>query len=261
MLSTINEQQEETWLDGSNPPVLNEDEVESKLTAESLAEEASSGENPASADDDIMSHPMQQSATTQTLLSVPHAQDWEPGLEIRDDTGKVYFVVENNACLGETDTGLMLYVATIADPDSLIAVAVIYRGNSCFRDFFWVFTYSPNYDRQSPERRVDGRELFIYAKLTQSPLHKTYTYQLCTGPDEYELIMQAKNAKIRLILIISCAFAIFCAKWNIKFYEPGNDTALVIRDQKEGSLAIAPGVSLLASVCIACAFDRLTKPI
>jgi hypothetical protein len=139
--------------------------------------------------------------------------------------------------------------------------AVVLRWMGTFSDCIEIYTTTANYVGQRSSGAEDAQAelstppLFLFSKLiSRFTLCGSYRYYRCKKENENDLTLIDKKRVIPISLLLSCCMSIlliFCVKFNIKFYEPGQrkKNAPVLW-RKNDSLEVAQGFPLFEAVCI-----------
>jgi len=205
-------------------------------------------------------HACYDPTTTHQLLKVDRAFSWGQGTKIYNDKGKTLFEVKWQGCSNMTPAG-PVYTAMLSESETGEPVAYISKGPEVFRETYYIFTAFPNFVDEPATMQSEQTEWYLLGTVRQSVLGKNYVCKHCTVGNEFETTMRAKNGNIRCALL-PCMLPFICPRWNLKFYNVNDpmDHPAIVRDQRENTLAVAPGNNVLEAVCISYAVDRLTNP-
>jgi hypothetical protein len=118
------------------------------------------------------------------------------------------------------------------------------KADSCGKNYFSIYGYQ------------EGAAPVFKATIQQSVLGKK-----CKLYDDNEnVLLKAKNGNIRFAdLLLPCLLC--CHAWRLEFYKPGHsEDKVLMRDQGEGIVTVAPGESPLMAICVAYAIDKFLTP-
>jgi hypothetical protein len=193
--------------------------------------------------------------TTHKLLKVPRAYNWHPGMIIHDDKGKALFKVISERCVYCKGDPAPVYEAHLMDIETREEVAYIKAVVENFGETYHIYMACPPVSRYQ-----SGPNFYEAGILRQSAFGKNYTYKRRVEGHHFSTAMKASNGRIRCSLF-ACMIPFICPRWNIKFYDIHHpENPVIIRDQRENTLSVAPGENLLEAVSISYAVDRLTNP-
>jgi hypothetical protein len=193
-------------------------------------------------------------------LHIPASHAWPVGTGIKDDKGQVMIkiireqIVDSNLIMGP------IYRVIIGDASGT-TIAMVQRGDkpdSCLKDHFSIYALGgpPTPSDQKGAPPVLDVPWHFKAKIRQSVLGKKYK----PYDDNDNVLLKAKNGNIRCALfLLPC---LFCnPTWRLEFYKPGHsEDKVIVRDQGEGIVTVAPGESPLMAVCVAYAIDKFLTP-
>eukprot|EP00521_Asterionellopsis_glacialis_P017861 CAMPEP_0195305048 /NCGR_PEP_ID=MMETSP0707-20130614/35581_1 /TAXON_ID=33640 /ORGANISM="Asterionellopsis glacialis, Strain CCMP134" /LENGTH=295 /DNA_ID=CAMNT_0040369053 /DNA_START=205 /DNA_END=1089 /DNA_ORIENTATION=+ len=199
-----------------------------------------------------------------TFLRVPRISGWKTDgtTQIRDSTGKVHFIVSKLFYIyfGGRHVKQIGNAAILADPEGN-DVALLLNG-FLSKNQVEICSFVPNYELGVPEKQlipldVNGKRVYFHTELARSLCGEDYDYSLMVYNDE--AFKQVNLRGRRTESFLSCAHYSSSDRksWGINFRNH-DDEILVSIDQQEEIVTVHPGMNLLASVCIAFAFDTLS---
>lgn len=186
-------------------------------------------------------------------LRVPNGA-WRPDTVITDQDGNEMFVLLDQI------NEMRSYEAVFGDLDGRRLVCVKRHVIKQFwRDGFFFCTYRPNFPSQTPlhEKDIDNKKLYPFAYLQISPLKGRFFYRIFDGEDDLSKPKLVAENPWLGFMVVCCTPMIRCGKWTAQFRKNRQRSTVVSVDQWKNTVTVAPGMDLLAALCMSYVFDRM----
>jgi len=192
-------------------------------------------------------------------LKVPFGA-WEPDTLITDTFGNPMFSV-----LDVQHHSMGSFEAIFGDENGHKLCYVKRRLVTVYNKDGWDFcTYKPNFPGQPKykERDMYGKSVYPFSFLQIRPLKCKYSYSVHDeNLETMETHLEAMHGWLGS-MTVCCTPLVRFGKWQVDFHRPGRGDPELNIDQSKNLLEVERGNDLLASLCIAYAFDKaLCQPL
>eukprot|EP00533_Pseudo-nitzschia_delicatissima_P008347 CAMPEP_0116086646 /NCGR_PEP_ID=MMETSP0327-20121206/4962_1 /TAXON_ID=44447 /ORGANISM="Pseudo-nitzschia delicatissima, Strain B596" /LENGTH=358 /DNA_ID=CAMNT_0003577703 /DNA_START=107 /DNA_END=1180 /DNA_ORIENTATION=+ len=186
-------------------------------------------------------------------LKIPYGA-WEPDTLITDTFGNPIFSV-----LDVQHHAMGAYEAIFGDENGHKLCYVKRRLiTKTWLDGWDFCTYSPNFPGQPKykERDMYGKSVYPFSFLSIRPMKCRYAYSIHNeNMEKLDTHLEAMHGWLGS-MTVCCTPMVRFGKWQLDFHRPGAGDPEINIDQSKNILEVERGNDLLASLCIAYAFDN-----